>query len=331
MQKWKHWKIIQSFFHLSILQSFNSFIMKAKTVIKFIILVAIFYALLAFNVFHIGEKLVPTTKDYLEMNIPPQDKDLEENYLENEPMIQTGHGAANNDNDLKSLCESINICNKIVFQWNFLDTEKYTYTKIISKVVQFIDDNGNQNNNIKDVINTIEVSKENGDRRGYATRDSIIFNIWSVKSNKEFIELTTHEMGHITDLGYIQWISSQKDKKYTEFGKVVFATDDLSLSFYKLSRDSETIRKAEAKKKDFCSGYGMSDPFEDFAECFNLYTNHNSFFKQIGKVNTVLKKKYNFIASIFNGQYINTNNKDLLQIKDNPTRRPRDTTKLVNN
>jgi hypothetical protein len=58
-----------------------------------------------------------------------------------------------------------------------LDTEKYTYTKIITKVVQFIDDNGNQNNNIKNVLNTIEVSKENGNRRGYATRDSIILNL----------------------------------------------------------------------------------------------------------------------------------------------------------
>jgi hypothetical protein len=174
------------------------------------------------------------------------------------------------------------------------------------------------------------VSKENGNRRGYATRDSIILNLWAVKSNREFIELSTHEMGHITDLWYIQWISSKKDKKYTEFGNSVFATDDLSLSFYKFSRDSETIRKAEAKKKDFCSGYGMSDPFEDFAECFNLYTNHNSFFKQIGKTNPILKKKYNFIASIFNGKYISTNTKDLALIKNNSTRRPRDTTKLSN-
>jgi len=106
--------------------------------------------------------------------------------------------------------------------------------------------------------------------------------------------------------------------------------DDLSLVFYKISRDQESIRKAEAKKKDFCSGYGMSDPFEDFAECFNLYTNHNSFFRQIAKTNTVLKKKYNLIASIFDGQYINSNNQELTLIKTNTTRRPRDTTKLTN-
>ena len=75
----------------------------------------------------------------------------------------------------------------------------------------------------------------------------------------------------------------------------------------------------------------MSDPFEDFAECFNLYTNHNSLFRQIAKTNTTLKKKYNFIASIFDGQYISSNSKELSLTKTNTTRRPRDTTKINNN
>jgi hypothetical protein len=43
----------------------------------------------------------------------------------------------------------------------------------------------------------------------------------------------------------------------------------------------------------------MYDPFEDFAECFNTYLNHNSFFKQIAKKNSSLEKKYNFIADFF--------------------------------
>ncbi|MEI6672390.1 MAG: hypothetical protein WCL02_03350 [bacterium] len=72
----------------------------------------------------------------------------------------------------------------------------------------------------------------------------------------------------------------------------------------------------------------MSDPFEDFAECFNLYINHNSLFKQIAKTNTILKKKYNIIASIFDGQYLLANTKDLTLITSNNTRRPRDTTKI---
>ena len=303
---------------------------KIITLIKLIILTGIFYVLLVFNVFHLGEKLIPSTKDYLKVNVPTQDQILEDSYLERDVMtqIQTGHFAAYKKATLESLCESTDICDKIDFNGRFTDTEKYMYTKIINKIVQFIDNNSNEDKQMENVINTIKINKEDGNRRGYATRDSIILNLWSVQSKNEFIELSTHEMWHIIDLGYIQWSASKKDKNYTEFGKVVFKTDDLSLSFYKISRNNEIIRRAEAKKKDFCSGYGMSDPFEDFSECFNLYTNHNIFFREIAKTNTTLKKKYNFIAGIFNAQYIGSNTKDLTLIKTNPTRRPRDTTKL---
>lgn len=308
--------------------------MKKKIIgiIKFIIAVIVFYLLLAFNVFHLWENLVPSSKDYLQERTQQQDQDLEEKYLEIDTttQAQTGHFAASNEDILQALCDSIAICGKIHFNGIFSTTEKYSYTKIVSKIVQFVADNGNQDKDIKEVIDRIDINKENGNRRWYATRDTIIFNLWSVQSRKEFIELSTHEMWHITDLGYIQWSSSKKDKNYTEFGKVVFAIDDLSLSFYRLSRNNETIRKAEAKKKNFCSGYGMTDPFEDLAECFNLYTNHNGFFRQIAKTDTVLKKKYNFVAGIFNGKYISSNSQDLTLIKTNSTRRPRDTTKLSN-
>jgi len=298
--------------------------------IKLIGIAAVFYLLLVFNIFHLWEKLAPKSKDYVEINVPQDNKDLEQTYLDESGNIQpqTWHFAASNGIDFESLCNNISICNKIQFNGNFIDSEKYSYVKIINKIVEFIDTNSNQGQEIENVMTNIEINKGNGERRWYADRTSIVFNLWSVQSKKEFIELSTHEMGHITDLWYIQWSSSQKDKNYTEFNKIKFAIDDPSLSFYKLSRDKETIRKAIAKQKDFCSGYGMSDPFEDFAECFNLYINHNSFFKQIAKTNTVMKKKYNFIAGIFAGMYISSNSQDLTLIKNNTVRRPRDTTKL---
>ncbi len=309
---------------------YSLFIMKIKQIIKFIIFVAIFYAILAFNIFHIGEKLTSQTKDYLDINIPKTDQNLEDIYSDTGilPHTQTWHFAADTEMNMDSLCASIGICDKIHFQGNFSDAEKYWYIKTINKIVQFIVDNGIENKNIKEVINNIEISKENGNRRGYATHNSIIFNIWSVQTKKEFIDLSAHEMGHITDLWYIEWTSPKKDKNFTEFGKAVFAIDDLSIWYYKITRDKETIRKAEVKKKDFCSGYGMTDPFEDFAECFNLYVNHNSFFRQIARTNILLKKKYNIIASVFNGQYIGSNNQELNLVKTNADRRPRDTTKI---
>jgi len=74
--------------------------------------------------------------------------------------------------------------------------------------------------------------------------------------------------------------------------------------YYTLSRESEKRRKAKAKKEDFCTIYAMSNPFEDFAECINLYLNHNNYFNTIKKSSTILDKKYNFIAQIFNDNYI---------------------------
>ncbi len=308
--------------------------MKKKIIIliKFIILTTVFYLLLAFNIFHLGETLVPSSKDYLQENIPQEDQNLEQNYLNIDTTTKTvtGHFAASTAN-IEDLCASVNICDKITWNGTYTDTDKYAYTKIITKLLGFIDNNSNQNTSIEDVIKRIEINNKNGNRRGYATWNTIIFNLWSVQSKKEFIGLSTHEMGHIIDLWYIQWTTAKKDRNFTEFGKIVFPIDDISLKFYGISRDTETIRKAVAKKKDFCSGYGMNNPFEDFTECFNLYTNHNIFFRQIAKTNSTLKKKYNFIAAIFNGKYISSNSADLNLLKTNSTRRPRDTTKLTNN
>lgn len=93
----------------------------------------------------------------------------------------------------------------------------------------------------------------------------------------------THEFGHIVDLGVLNGISKIQNGNYTEFGKVKFAIDDPSLEYYKYSRTSESIRNQSAKKKDFCSGYGMTNPFEDFAECHNLYLNNKQLFRSMAR------------------------------------------------
>lgn len=72
----------------------------------------------------------------------------------------------------------------------------------------------------------------------------------------------------------------------------------------------------------------MSNPFEDFAECFNLYLNHNKFFKYIAKKDDVLAQKYNFIATLLQGKYINASTSNLALVKTNANWRNRDTTKI---
>lgn len=105
----------------------------------------------------------------------------------------------------------------------------------------------------------------------------------------------------------------------------------MSLLFYAVSRESENIRKADSTKKDFCSGYGMSDPFEDFAECLNLYLNHNQLFRLMARKNAIMGKKYNTVARLFNGIYINPKKSDATFVQSNTNRRPRDTTRIVKN
>lgn len=69
----------------------------------------------------------------------------------------------------------------------------------------------------------------------------------------EYRGVLTHEFGHIVDLGSLQGIQKNKNLDFTEFGKPKFAADDPSLEYYRFSRNSETIRKNIAQKKDFCS------------------------------------------------------------------------------
>jgi hypothetical protein len=102
------------------------------------------------------------------------------------------------------------------------------------------------------------------------------------------------------------------------------------LKFYNISRNSEKTRKKESSKKDFCSGYGMYDPFEDFSECFNLYLNHNAFFRTAAQKNIKLKSKYNFIAAIFDGNYIKENKIDRSLLVQDTSWRPWDTTRIYN-
>ena len=93
-----------------------------------------------------------------------------------------------------------------------------------------------------------------------------------------------------------------------------FAADDWSIDFYALSWKDEFKRYALSSASDFCSGYGMSNPFEDFAECFNLYLNHNTLFRMWAKDNYALAKKYNLFAALFGNSYLFAGDDDLISL-----------------
>lgn len=202
------------------------------------------------------------------------------------------------------------------------------YKNKVHASTYFINENQVINKKIVDTIKKITIKDDDSQKRWYATRDTIVLNIWPVNDLKEFQNLSIHELWHIFDLWVIQWRSKNKSQLFTEFNRAVFSVDDPSILFYKISRESEKVRKKTATKKDFCSGYGMTNPFEDFAECFNLYINNQSFFKFIASKNRNLAQKYNFIATLLQGQYIEKNIKAISLVKEDTNRRPWDTTKL---
>ncbi len=150
----------------------------------------------------------------------------------------------------------------------------------------------------------------------------------SIHDYKEYFNLVGHEIGHVIDLGSIHGISPEKHKLFTEFGNENFEVDDPSLSYYAISWVDEQTRKEDMEQTDFCSRYGMSNPFEDFAECHNLYLNYNNMFLFMAKHNQALKDKYNFMANLYGGKYLFDDKKNITKLGLQPNRRTWDTTKL---
>jgi hypothetical protein len=147
-------------------------------------------------------------------------------------------------------------------------------------------------------------------------------------NNKEFLQVLAHEMGHVVDLGSIVGSSRQIDRDYTEFGKAKFAVDDRSLAFYAISWSNEDTLRQNMTSLDFVSGYGMTNPFEDFAECHNMYQYHREVFAYLASTSTVLQRKYDYFNDLYQAKYLSANfNPTNLKNLDVETR-VRDTTRM---
>lgn len=218
------------------------------------------------------------------------------------------------------------LCNTVSLAWDFSLEDSFFYKSIAIFVIARLD-NYYDRGSLSDTINAMSIT-DKWWRRWVAWRTQLTINTSSINTYKEFLEIGVHELGHIIDLWLIQWSSNSYHPHYTEFGRKVFSLDDPSLFFYQLSRDSEQIRKWGVDKYDFCSGYGQTNPFEDFSECFNLYMNHNSLFRELASKNSILKQKYNTIADFFNGKYLYDNKENLKLIVPGQTFFVFDTTKI---
>ncbi len=205
-----------------------------------------------------------------------------------------------------NLCSKYkNICEKISRAWNFTDKDKSTKFAYVTYLLKKLDTNITRGNTPSKALLAMLINEKNWARRWSANWTTVTINLWWMKYDNEFFQVISHEMWHIVDLWWLQWTSNQKSQNFTEFNKLVFSLDDPSLEYYKYSRASETVRKSWMTKEDFCSWYGMSDPFEDFAECHNLYLNHHDYFRQLAMNNPTVKNKYNFMSNLYGWKYIN--------------------------
>lgn len=197
------------------------------------------------------------------------------------------------------------ICNKISWGWDFSDEDKTLKLAYTLYLFKNIDNNITRWKIPSDALLAMLINNKSWNRRGSANWTTVTINLWWMKYDNEFFQVISHEIWHIIDLGWLQWSSDRKSNNFTEFDKAVFAIDDPSIEYYKYSRASEKVRKSWMTKEDFCSWYGMSDPFEDFAECHNLYLNHHDYFRKLALNNSTIKNKYNFLSNLYWWKYIN--------------------------
>lgn len=231
-----------------------------------------------------------------------------------------------------NLClEYLDVCKKIEFAGDIWIKNKYIFLASSIQIYDFIEKNLLASKSIDTQLRSINIDPDKNGKRGSANAYGIKINTKTIKSYEEFFDLFSHEIGHVVDLGLIEWKEKEKNLVFTEFWEVVFSIDDLSLLYYWISRKSEATRKSEVVRQDFCSNYGMTDPFEDFSECHTLYLNHNALFVYMAERNESLKKKYNFFASIYDKKFIFEGKNELDWIQKDPDKRVRDTTKISYN
>ena len=164
-------------------------------------------------------------------------------------------------------------------------------------------------------------------KRGYAWAQTMVLNLQQITDDREFVQVLTHELWHIIDLGIRVGTSFVLDTVYTEFNQPAFAVDDPSLDFYKLSRQDERTRRPESSYRDFVSGYGLTDPFEDWAETLNMYLRHYDILKLLARDSSILTQKMEILTQLFDRQYIQWDSIHL-SLVTSPTWRPWDSTRI---
>ena len=104
----------------------------------------------------------------------------------------------------------------------------------------------------------------------------------TVNRDSEFIKLLVHEIGHYVDVYSL--VSGNNGS-------------DPSDTFYGISWQDKTTKKANETLSSFVSGYAATNKYEDFAESFTFYIFHNREFADRALKNESLRQKYIFFSN----------------------------------
>jgi hypothetical protein len=166
-------------------------------------------------------------------------------------------------------------------------------------------------------LKSVELLYEKGANRGGANASFLRIRCNDI-SDSEIKAVITHELGHIVDGGMLIGQSAEQSG-FIDLGKPV-KMDDPSLDYYKISWKNDSEKISSAKRQDFCSNYGQTNPFEDFAECYIYYALHPDLFELKAKDSVQLRKKFEFMKDfIFSGKKIveKSQTKNKAQVYDN--------------
>ncbi|MDP2690841.1 MAG: putative zinc-binding metallopeptidase [bacterium] len=113
--------------------------------------------------------------------------------------------------------------------------------------------------------------------------------------NLDFFRVLVHEFGHIYDL-HREVAQGTKSEFYD--GSYRLFEEDQSVDYYRLSWFDNVDRNADTL--GFASTYGMTDPFEDFAEMFALYILQGDTAADWIDSSSVFAEKFAFVKRSFN-------------------------------
>ena len=239
----------------------------------------------------------------------------------NKPLAST-----DTDTRLTTLCQTYaTLCGKETLKGTISNPDRLLITATFIWLVTHIDNAVTTSRKIQSTLSSFVVTdgstepcKDNA--RACANGQDLYINYKLVSSPRELISVIAHELGHVVDIGLVQGSASSMDPDFSINGDKI-ATDDPSLSYYRLGWTNTTT--STNNTLDFCSSYGKSNPYEDFAECFNRYLTEHEFFVRATATSAILRQKYNYIDRLMGGTHL----LDTLHITNQESSyRPRDTT-----